>query len=78
MVMSCGVLEAMIGIYSLNKFVKVLSLGYHAEPISQLFGSINRFLINIPVCKNGILRGLLTTCHKIIEEMRRFELEFDQ
>jgi hypothetical protein len=50
-VMTSGVLKALIGIYSLDKFVKILSLNHHAEPIAQFFGSINRFLINIPACR---------------------------
>jgi hypothetical protein len=61
-VMSCHVLEAMINIYTIDKFVRILSLNHHAGPISHFFGSINRFLVNIPLCKNGIYRGLVMSC----------------
>lgn len=77
-VMTSGVLEAMIGVYALDKFTKVLSLTNHAEQIAQFFGSINRFLVNLPACKDGILRGLLAASRTIADEMLWFEKEFDQ
>lgn len=68
----------MIGIYTLNKYVRVLSLTHHNDPVSQFFGAINRFLINIPACKDGILRGLLAAARKITDDMLTFEKEFDR
>jgi hypothetical protein len=61
-VMNSHVLEAMIGIYTLDKFVQVLSLSHNAGPIAHFFGGINRFLVNIPLCKHGIYQGLVETC----------------